>query len=229
MNRIAGELLGRVEAKKKEHHLQDLLDRHEEEPEDGALAVDLGKVLLEADRKEEGIAALDGARSDREVGWKAMEALYSHYRAEGDFKKALGYLRELMPRRRPARDSREWKEITYRMGDLYLSLADPVRAGRAFFDIYKTDPKFGDVKSKLELVEVIEELVDPRRSGPPVQWHVAVEGKVEGPMDLGTVKEWIDDDRLSPDDLVWRTGFSGWKQARDADKIGLLFKYRDRL
>ncbi|MHC4600728.1 MAG: tetratricopeptide repeat protein, partial [Planctomycetota bacterium] len=228
-DRIAGELLGRVEAKKKERYIQDLLDRHEQDPEDGALGIELGRVLLEADRKEEGIAALNRARSDREVGWKAMEALYSHYRAEGDFKKALSYLRELMPRRRPARDSREWKEITYRMGDLHLSLADPVRAGRAFFDIYKTDPKFGDVKAKLELVEVIEELVDPRRSGPPVRWHVAVEGKMEGPMDLGAVKEWIDDDRLSPDDLVWRTGFSGWKQARDADKIGLLFKYRDRL
>ena len=115
------------------------------------------------------------------------------------------------------------------MGDLYLSLADPVRAGRAYFDIFKSDPAFRDVKEKMELVEVLEEIVDPTRSGAADPWYLGIDGKVEGPLDLATIRERVEEGRLSPEDLVWRAGFSGWKRASDADKIGLLFKYGDRL
>ncbi|GEM_PF-3129636 len=228
-NRTATDLLARLEKKKREQQLDDLESRFRNDPQDAELGIELGKTLLAEGRTEEGVQILNRCRADRESGWKAMEALYSHYRAEGSFLKALAALKELMPRRRPPRDSREWKEITYRMGDLYLSLADPIRAGKAFFDIYKSDPGFRDVKGNMKLVEVLEELVDPDRAGAGKQWHLGIGGKVEGPFDLAEVKEWVDDDRFSPDDLVWKSGLSGWKRASEADRIGLLFKYRDRL
>lgn len=228
-NRTALAWKEKLDARRREVSLLDLETRFGDAPDDTALGIELGKALLAAGRADEGVRILTRCRADRESGWKAMEALYSHYRAEGDFRRALASLKELMPRRRPRRESREWKEITYRMGDLYLSLADPVRAGRAFFDIFKTDPKFRDVKQMMELVAVVEELVDPSRTGGAKSWHLGVGGAVEGPLDLAGVKERIEEDRLSPNDLAWRPGFSGWKRAGEADTIALLFKYRDRL
>ncbi|MHC5038485.1 MAG: tetratricopeptide repeat protein [Planctomycetota bacterium] len=228
-NRTASRIQEALDEEKRAIHLKDLEVRFQKNPDDAELGLELGRELIGTDRKDEAIQILDICRADPTVGWKAMEALYSHYRTEGESRMALTFLKELMPRRRPRRDSREWREITYRMGDLYLSLADPVRAGRAFFDIFKSDPNFGNVKQKMELVELMEDILDPGRTGPPVRWYLGIGGKIEGPLDLSTVKDWIDEGRLSPDDMAWRAGFSGWKRAQEADKIGLLFKYQDSL
>jgi hypothetical protein len=81
----------------------------------------------------------------------------------------------------------------------------------------------------MEMVEIMEELLDPSWNGPPVPWFLGTEGKIEGPFDLTTVKERIDTNLLAPDDLVWKPGFSGWKRCSEADKISLLFKYREHL
>jgi GYF domain 2 len=52
-------------------------------------------------------------------------------------------------------------------------------------------------------------------------WFVLIKGKQEGPF---SYEELQNDDRLTPDNFVWKQGFDDWKRIRDVPELKELFK-----
>ena len=48
-----------------------------------------------------------------------------------------------------------------------------------------------------------------------MEWFYAKKGKSAGPLSYKQIKEMVDRDSLTSTDLVWHTGMSEWKQAKD--------------
>ena len=46
-------------------------------------------------------------------------------------------------------------------------------------------------------------------------WHVVVDGAQHGPLSRPQVLEYLQDERLMGDDLIWRPGFSDWKSVSE--------------
>jgi len=64
--------------------------------------------------------------------------------------------------------------------------------------------------------------------GPPPlpdqkMYHVAVGGQQSGPYDLGTVKQQIQNGRITKDTLVWSEGMANWAKAGDVPEIAPSF------
>lgn len=52
-------------------------------------------------------------------------------------------------------------------------------------------------------------------------WFILIDGKREGPFSYEDLKN---DTRLTPDTLIWKTGFPDWKKIRDVPELKDLFK-----
>ena len=62
---------------------------------------------------------------------------------------------------------------------------------------------------------------------PPQQvehaWHVAENGKTEGPYSLGELGRMAADGNLTRESYVWTAGQDGWKKAGEVDEVTRLF------
>ncbi|MGB5558258.1 MAG: DUF4339 domain-containing protein, partial [Paracoccaceae bacterium] len=60
---------------------------------------------------------------------------------------------------------------------------------------------------------------------PPVEhvWHVARDGKTEGPYSRATLGRMAADGSLSRDAHVWTQGQDGWKRAEEVTELAQLF------
>lgn len=54
-------------------------------------------------------------------------------------------------------------------------------------------------------------------------WYILIGEKREGPFSF---EELQSDTRLTPDTLVWKTGFAEWKKIRDVPELKELFRER---
>ncbi len=52
-------------------------------------------------------------------------------------------------------------------------------------------------------------------------WFISIEGSREGPWSFEDLKN---DTRITPDTLIWKDGFDGWKKIRDVPELKELFK-----
>src|SRR6478736_339808 len=46
-------------------------------------------------------------------------------------------------------------------------------------------------------------------------WHVIIDGEQRGPLSRDQILEYLHDGQLVGSDLIWRPGFSNWKQVRE--------------
>lgn len=51
-------------------------------------------------------------------------------------------------------------------------------------------------------------------------WYIDIQGKREGPFSFFDLRR---DDRINPDTLVWKKGFSNWKPIRDVPELKEVF------
>ncbi|ARA92923.1 MAG: SPFH domain-containing protein [Bacteroidetes bacterium] len=58
---------------------------------------------------------------------------------------------------------------------------------------------------------------------PPVAFHVAVDGQTTGPFDVNTLAQQARAGQFTPDSLVWKAGFEGWKRAGDVPELQAVF------
>ena len=58
---------------------------------------------------------------------------------------------------------------------------------------------------------------------PTVAYHVAVNGKAEGPYNLDQLKSMALSGQFSPDSLVWKQGMQGWEKASDQQDLSSVF------
>lgn len=49
------------------------------------------------------------------------------------------------------------------------------------------------------------------------QWYIVQNGVSVGPMSHAEIIEAVDNDRVTPQTMVWRDGFSGWKKAEETE------------
>lgn len=52
-------------------------------------------------------------------------------------------------------------------------------------------------------------------------WFILIDGKRDGPLSYEDLKN---DRRITPDTLVWKEGFKGWKQIREVPELKALFE-----
>ena len=72
--------------------------------------------------------------------------------------------------------------------------------------------------------EPVSEPIPPQSLSTPVYWHVqGSDRQTYGPIDEATVKTWIRENRVGASSLVWREGWEGWKEARNAVEFAGLF------
>lgn len=55
-------------------------------------------------------------------------------------------------------------------------------------------------------------------------WFIQIDGKREGPYSF---KDLRCDTRVTPDTLVWKEGFSGWKRIRNVPELKKLFEEQE--
>ncbi|OOQ61751.1 SPFH domain-containing protein [Mucilaginibacter pedocola] len=58
---------------------------------------------------------------------------------------------------------------------------------------------------------------------PAIQYHVAVNGKAEGPFALDAIKDMVSAKTLTKDTLVWKKGMPGWASAATAHDLAEMF------
>lgn len=58
---------------------------------------------------------------------------------------------------------------------------------------------------------------------PTVAYHVAVNGKAEGPYNLDQLKSMAASGQFMPDSLVWKQGMQGWEKASDQQDLASVF------
>lgn len=67
-----------------------------------------------------------------------------------------------------------------------------------------------------------------QQTPPPVpqatEWHIAINGKAEGPFTQAQLPQMIKQGTLSETSLVWKNGMSDWKAANQVDALSILFK-----
>lgn len=55
-------------------------------------------------------------------------------------------------------------------------------------------------------------------------WHVAVDGASSGPHDLAELQAMANEQKLTRQSLVWKSGMDSWQKAADIEALGELFK-----
>lgn len=58
---------------------------------------------------------------------------------------------------------------------------------------------------------------------PQAEWHVAVDGAQQGPLDMARLQAMVAEGKLKADTLVWKAGMSGWTKAGEVGDLGALF------
>ncbi len=58
---------------------------------------------------------------------------------------------------------------------------------------------------------------------PQAEWHVAVDGAQQGPLDMARLQAMVTEGKLTADTLVWKAGMSGWTKAGEVGDLGALF------
>ncbi len=182
----------------------------------------LGGLYLERGDFENSARSFSSCKSDPGLACQAGEKLFECNMRMGRKKAALKCLEDLRIENGIDASTEDGRAHLYKMADLLLNLGMPRKAGKLLFDIMKVDPGFRDIKDKMSLVEILEELEESGR-GRTKEWFVEEDGESQGPLSLSEIKEMVDGGLLSDHHLVWRGDFSNWKRAGQADKIKLLF------
>ena len=58
---------------------------------------------------------------------------------------------------------------------------------------------------------------------PSVSYHIAIDGKAEGPYNLDQLKSLANAGKITPDSLVWKQGMQGWEKAGDQQDLSTVF------
>jgi hypothetical protein len=58
---------------------------------------------------------------------------------------------------------------------------------------------------------------------PAFEWHVAKDGKSEGPFDAGTLGRLIVGGEITRETLVWKAGMAGWQPVGTIAELNSLF------
>lgn len=53
----------------------------------------------------------------------------------------------------------------------------------------------------------------------PIEWRASIGGATYGPTVPTVFGQWIREGRVTPDTLVWRTGWDDWRRAADAAEL----------
>jgi hypothetical protein len=62
---------------------------------------------------------------------------------------------------------------------------------------------------------------------PETAYHVAVDGKAVGPLNIADLSELVREGRLAPDTLVWTKGMESWAEAQTVGALKTLFHDED--
>lgn len=57
-----------------------------------------------------------------------------------------------------------------------------------------------------------------------IYWELRKGNKVYSPLTARRLQRWISEGRITGDDLVWRSGFSGWKKIDEVEELKPGFK-----
>ncbi|MEW6069329.1 MAG: DUF4339 domain-containing protein [Candidatus Thermoplasmatota archaeon] len=59
-------------------------------------------------------------------------------------------------------------------------------------------------------------------------WELKKNGVIYMPLTTARLGRWLSEGRVKADDLVWRSGFAGWKKAGETEELEPFFRKRGK-